>query len=137
MVLTGLFQGLGVLAVVLAVYSFNLLSGAGEATARTTSFSLLVIANLGLILANRSRTRSLMATLRTPNRAMWWVAGGALVFLVLAISVPFLRGLFRFGVAPAWEWAAVVVAGLVSVQVSATVKTRFVRRLLGTASGRA
>ena len=136
MVLTGLFQGLGVLAVVLAVYGFNLLSGAGEATARMTSFSLLVIANLGLILANRSRTRSLLATLRTPNPAMWWVAGGALVFLVLAISVPFLRGLFRFGAAPAWEWAVVVVAGLISVRVSASVKTRFVRRLLGTAGGR-
>jgi Ca2+-transporting ATPase len=136
MVLTGLFQGLGVLAVVMAVYGLNLLAGAGEATARMTSFSLLVIANLGLILANRSRSRSLMATLRTPNPAMWWVAGGAFVFLVLAVSVPFLRGLFRFGTAPAWEWAAVAIAGLISIQVSASVKTRFVRRLLGTAGGR-
>jgi len=136
MVLTGLFQGLGVLAVVMAVYGLNLLAGAGESTARMTSFSLLVIANLGLILANRSRSRSLMATLRTPNPAMWWVAGGAFVFLVLAVSVPFLRGLFRFGTAPAWEWAAVVIAGLISIQVSASVKTRFLRRLLGTAGGR-
>jgi Ca2+-transporting ATPase len=136
MVLTGLFQGLGVLAIVLAVYGFNLLSGAGEATARMMSFSLLVIANLGLILANRSRTRSLMATLRTPNPAMWWVAGGAFVFLVLAVSVPYLRGLFRFGSGPAWEWAAVLAAGLVSIQISASVKTRFLRRLLGTAVGR-
>jgi Ca2+-transporting ATPase len=136
MVLTGLFQGLGVLAIVLAVYGFNLLSGAGEATARMMSFSLLVIANLGLILANRSRTRSLMATLRTPNPAMWWVAGGAFVFLVLAVSVPYLRGLFRFGSGPTWEWAAVLAAGLVSIQISASVKTRFLRRLLGTAVGR-
>jgi Ca2+-transporting ATPase len=135
MVRTGLFQGLGVLAVVLAVYGFNLLSGAGESTARMMSFSLLVIANLGLILANRSRTRSLMATLRTPNPAMWWVAGGAMVFLGLAISVPFFRGLFRFGTAPAWQWAAVALAGLISIQVSASVKTRFVRRLLGTSGG--
>jgi Ca2+-transporting ATPase len=136
MVLTGLFQGLGVLAIVLAVYGFNLLSGAGEATARMMSFSLLVIANLGLILANRSRTRSLLATLRTPNPAMWWVAGGAFVFLVLAVSVPYLRGLFRFGSGPTWEWAAVLAAGLVSIQISASVKTRFLRRLLGTAVGR-
>jgi Ca2+-transporting ATPase len=136
MVLTGLFQGMGVLAIVLAVYGFNLLSGAGEATARMMSFSLLVIANLGLILANRSRSRSLMATLRTPNPAMWWVAGGAFVFLVLAVSVPYLRGLFRFGSGPAWEWAAVLAAGLVSIQISASVKTRFLRRLLGTAGGR-
>ena len=136
MVLTGLFQGLGVLAIVLAVYGLNLVSGAGEATARMMSFTILVIANLGLILANRSRTRSLMATLRTPNPAMWWVAGGALVFLVLAVSVPYLRGLFRFGTGPTWEWAVGLAAGLVSILVSASEKTRFVRRLLGTVGGR-
>ncbi len=136
MVLTGLFQGLGVLAVVLAVYGFNLSSGAGEPAARMMSFSLLVIANLGLILANRSRTRSLLATLRTPNPAMWWVAGGAIVFLVLAVSLPSLRGLFRFGTLPAWRWAAVLATGLFSILVSASEKTRFVRRLFGTEGGR-
>jgi Ca2+-transporting ATPase len=136
MVLMGLFQGLGVLAVVLAVYGLNLIYGAGEPAARMMSFSILVIANLGLILVNRSRTRSLMATLRTPKPARWWVAGGAFAFLVLAVSVPFLRGLFKFGAVPVWEWAAVLAAGLVSIQVSASVKTRFVRRLIGTAAGR-
>ena len=135
MVLTGLFQGLGVLALVLAVYGVYLFSGAGELAARTMSFSLLVIANLGLILANRSRTRSLLATLRMPNPAMWWVAGGAIVFLVLAVSVPQLRSLFRFGTGPAWEWAAVLAVGLVSILVSASEKTGFVRRLLGTTGG--
>jgi P-type Ca2+ transporter type 2C len=136
MVLTGLFQGLGVLAIVLAVYGFNLSTGAGEPMARMMSFSLLVIANLGLILANRSRTRSLLATLRTPNPAMWWVAGGAILFLVLAVSVPSLRGLFRFGTGPTWEWAVVLGAGLLSILVSASEKTGFVRRLLGTTGGR-
>jgi Ca2+-transporting ATPase len=133
MVLTGLFQGVGVLAVVLAVYGLYLSSGDGEQTARMMSFALLVIANLGLILANRSRTRSLLATLRTPNPAMWWVVGGAIVFLVLAVSVPQLRSLFRFGTGPAWEWAAVLSAGLLSILISASEKTRFVRRLLGIA----
>ncbi len=136
MVLTGLFQGLGVLAVVLAAYGLNLSSGAGEPAARTMSFSLLVIANIGLILANRSRTRSLLATLRTPNPAMWWVTGGAIVFLVLAVSVPSLRGLFRFGTLPAWGWAAVLATGLFSVLISASEKAGFVRRLLGAAGGR-
>jgi Ca2+-transporting ATPase len=136
MVLAGLFQGSGVLAVVLAVYGFNLLSGAGEPAARMMSFSLLVIANLGLIAANRSRTRSLLATLRTPNPAMWWVAGGAFAFLALAVSVPFLRGLFRFGTVSAWEWPAVLAAGLASVYLSSSVKTRIVGRLLEAAGGR-
>jgi Ca2+-transporting ATPase len=136
MVLSGLFQGVGVLAVVLAVYGLYLSAGDSEATARMMSFALLVIANLGLILANRSRTRSLLATLRTPNPAMWWVAGGAIVFLVLAVSVPHLRSLFRFGVGPAWEWTAVLFAGFVSILISASEKTRFVRRLLGTVGRR-
>jgi Ca2+-transporting ATPase len=100
------------------------------------SFSFLVIANLGLILANRSRTRSLLATLQTPNPAMWWVAGGAIVFLVLAISVPSLRVLFRFGALSAWGWAAVLATGLFSILVSASEKTGFVRRLLGTVGRR-
>jgi Ca2+-transporting ATPase len=136
MVLTGLFQGLGVLAVVLAVYGLYLSAGDPETTARMMSFALLVIANLGLILANRSRTRSLLATLRTPNPAMWWVAGGAIGFLVLAVSVPHLRSLFRFGTGPAWEWAAVLAAGFLSILISASEKTGFVRRLFGTAGDR-
>jgi Ca2+-transporting ATPase len=131
MVLTGLFQGLGVLGIAVAVYGFGLAAGSGEARARTLSFTLLVIANIGLILANRSRTRPLLATVRTPNPAMWWVAGGACVFLVLAVCVPFLRGLFKFGTAPAWEWGAVFLAGLASILISSGAKTRFARRLFG------
>ena len=131
MVLTGLFQGLGVLGIALAVYGFGLASGSGEARARTLGFTLLVIGNIGLILANRSRTRSLLATVKTRNPAMWWVAGGACVFLILAVSVPIFRGLFRFGTAPAWEWGAVFLAGLASILISSGVKTRFGRRLLG------
>ena len=52
------------------------------------SFASLVIANLGLILTNRSWTRSILATLRTPNAALWWVVGGALAFLALTIWFP-------------------------------------------------
>ncbi len=122
LVMTGLFQGLTVLVGVLAAYGAVLLAGGGEARARTLSFGFLVIANIGLILANRSRTRTLLANLRTPNPALWWVAGGAFAFLALALSVPFLRGLFRFGSVPAWQWAAVVLAGLASIFVSGRVK---------------
>jgi Ca2+-transporting ATPase len=123
MVLTGLVQGLGVLAIVLMVYGFVLSKGLGEFEARMMSFATLVIANLGLIMSNRSWTRSILATLRTPNAALWWVVGGALAFLALTISVPFLRGLFSFGPLHAWELALVAGAGLFSILISESVKT--------------
>ena len=90
------FQGLGVMFVVIAVFAIALYRGETEATARALTFLTLVIANLMLILANRSWTRLIIATLRGPNPALWWVVGGATVVLALSIYVPFLRSLFRF-----------------------------------------
>jgi Ca2+-transporting ATPase len=129
MIFTGLIQGLGVLAVVLAVYSFVLFRGLGEFEARMMSFATLVLANLGLIMTNRSWTRSIVATLRVPNPALWWVVGGAAAFLALALGIPFLRGLFSFGPLHLWEVALVTGAGLISVLVSESVKTTAFRRV--------
>ncbi len=129
MVLTGLVQGVGVLAVVLAVYGLVLSKGFGEFEARMMSFASLVIANLGLIMTNRSWTRSILATLRIPNAALWWVVGGALAFLASALAVPFLRGLFSFGPLHLWELALVAGAGLISILVSESVKTTLFRKV--------
>jgi Ca2+-transporting ATPase len=93
------------------------------------SFASLVIANLGLILTNRSWTRSILATLRIPNAALWWVVGGALALLVLTIEVPFLRGLFSFGPLHLWESVLVAAAGLISILVSESVKTTVFRKM--------
>ncbi len=123
MILTGLVQGLGVLAVVLAVYWFALSRGLGESEARMMSFASMVIANLGLILTNRSRTRSILAMLRVPNAALRWVVGGALAFLALVLAIPFLQDIFSFGALHPWELILVVGAGLVSILVSESVKT--------------
>ncbi|MBA4380351.1 MAG: ATPase, partial [Anaerolinea sp.] len=97
MVITGLVQGLGVLGIVLGVYAYALGSGYGEAEARMLAFVVLVIGNLGMIFANRSRTRSILQTLRLPNPAVWWVSGSALAVIALVLAVPFLRDLFSFG----------------------------------------
>ena len=59
-------------------------------------YTTLMIANVGLILSNRSRIQNLLSTLRIPNGAMWWVLGGATVFLSLVLTVPALRDIFRF-----------------------------------------
>ena len=67
-------------------------SGMGEDEARALTFATLVLANLGLILSNRSWTRTILATLTMKNTALWWVVGGAVVFLILVLSMPLLRG---------------------------------------------
>ena len=39
--------------------------------------------------------------LRTPNRALWWVVSGGLIFLAAVLYVPYLREVFRFASLPA------------------------------------
>jgi magnesium-transporting ATPase (P-type) len=84
-VVVSLLQGLSVLLIVLTVFGVALFRGQGELDARALTFTTLIIANLGLILANRSWSRTLLENLRTPNAAMWWVFGGATVFLLTVL----------------------------------------------------
>lgn len=89
-------QGFMVLGAVLAVYAFSAYLGQGEAEARTLTFTTLILANLGLILTNRSWSRTILQTMSSPNKALWWVLGGALIFLAAVLYIPFLRELFGF-----------------------------------------
>ncbi|HEX9028234.1 MAG TPA: cation-translocating P-type ATPase [Anaerolineales bacterium] len=134
MILTGLVQGVGILAVALALYGYILSLGQGEFEARMITFASLVIADLGLIFANRSRTRPILATLRTPNPALWWVTGGTLLFLALALMVPFLRGLFSFAPLHLWELGLIAATGLVSILISESVKLGIFRRVFAAES---
>ncbi len=108
-------QGLVVLAILVAIYGISLARGQSDDQARALTFAALIVANLALILTNRSWSRGIFSTLRTPNAALWWVVGGAIVFLGLVLYVPALRGLFRFGVLHAFDLAICLAAGVVSV----------------------
>jgi Ca2+-transporting ATPase len=130
MVLSGLVQGLSVLIVVALIYGLTLSQGYSADKARLLSFTSLVIGNLGLIFTNRSWTRSIIATLRIPNKSLWWVSGGALGFLILVSAVPFLRGLFKFEAISIWEYLACFLAGLVSILASESVKLPFIQKRL-------
>ena len=123
-VLRAVLEGLAVLAVVLAVFGLALSRGQGENEARALSYTTLIIANLGLILSNRSRTRTILQTLRTPNWALWWVLGGATVFLTLVLSVPFLRGLFKFAALHPVDIAICLAAGIFSILFAELFKLR-------------
>jgi len=130
MVLSGLIQGLGILAVVAGVYAFALSRNLGEGEARMFAFVSLVIGNLGLIYANRSRTLSILQSIRIPNKALWWVTGGALFFLALVLTVPALRDVFQFAPIHRWEMALLFFTGLSSILFAESVKIKAVQKMI-------
>jgi Ca2+-transporting ATPase len=64
--------------------------------ARALTFTTLVLASIGLIFTNRSWSRSALATLQSPNAALWWVTIGAMAILAAVLFIPALSGLFSF-----------------------------------------
>ena len=111
-----LLQGASVLVAVFAIYFWALSTGHTEADVRGLTFATLVVGNLGLILVNRSWTRTVVGGLASDrNAALAWVLGGALTFLALLMVVPFLREIFRFAAFDLTDVLAVLVAGLAGV----------------------
>ncbi len=110
-----LLQGISVLVIILSVFGITLYRGLGEREARTLTFTTLIIANLGLILTNRSWTRTILSTLGSPNSALSWVVGGAAVFLGLVLYVPFLRSLFLFSTLHLIDIVICLAAGVFSI----------------------
>jgi Ca2+-transporting ATPase len=92
-----MMQGFSVLAVMLAVFAITIFEDKGTEEARAMTFTALIFANLALIFTNRSWSRSIMGTLRNPNRALWTVTVLACGFLMLVLYVPFARSLFGLG----------------------------------------
>ena len=105
-------QGVGMLAISLAIFAVAYTRGQGEADARALTFTALVLMNLALIAASRSRSLSIWKSLRQPNPAMWWVTGSAVVLLGLVLYVPWLRSLFNFSTLHPRDIALCLGAGL-------------------------
>jgi Ca2+-transporting ATPase len=114
-ILLSLAQGAIVMVVVVGVFAIALHRGQGELDSRTLTFTTFMIANLALIFTNRSWSTTVLVSLRLPNRALWWVTTGALVFLALVIYVPGLRHLFRYTVLHPLDIVICVTAGISSV----------------------
>ena len=121
-----LLQGIGVLLVVMGAYAWST-TRLTENEARAFTFATLVIGNLALIFSNRSRTGSILASLRVPNRTLWIVSGVTLGFLALALYLPWLTRLFFFASLSALDLLTAVALGLVSVVWFEAIK--FSRRL--------
>jgi Ca2+-transporting ATPase len=96
MLLVSLALGATMLAAVLAAYAWALYAGYGEGETRAFAFAAIVAANVALIFVTRSRSRSALAMLREPNRALWWISACALGALAASIYVAPVAAVFRF-----------------------------------------
>jgi len=110
-----IMQGASVLVILCAVFIVTLWRGKGEDEARAMTFTVLIVANLALILTNRSWSRTIWDTLGQANRALWWVMAGGLTLLGLVLSVPPLRRMFRMAELHGDDLLICLCAGVVGV----------------------
>jgi Ca2+-transporting ATPase len=108
-------QGIGIIVICLLVYFIGLKMGYSEKGVRTLTFVTLIVSNIAVILSNRSWTYGIFKILSTPNKAVNWIVGGAIIFLILILNVPFLLDLFQFEKIGYLEFLVCAVAGLFSI----------------------
>ena len=108
-------QGIGILIISLLVYFIGLKMGYSEKSVRTLTFVTLIVSNIAVILSNRSWTSGFFTILSTPNKAVTWIVGGAVIFLVMTLNIPFLLDLFQFEKIGYLEFLVCIVAGFLSI----------------------
>ncbi|NTW22578.1 cation-translocating P-type ATPase [Candidatus Falkowbacteria bacterium] len=95
------FQGISMLLFLVLVFKLAGYTGKTVDQTRAMVFTALIFANISLILANRSWSRSIISSFRVKNQAAWLVLGGSLIVLAITIFVPQVSKLFHFGL-PGW-----------------------------------
>lgn len=102
-VLFSLLQGLTVFIGVFSVFLYSVERGNSEELTRSLTFSTLLISNIFLILANRSRTLTILESIiRRRNIAVPWITLGATGLLLLLLNVPLFQS--AFGLSPiGWD----------------------------------
>ncbi len=107
--------GASLLLAVSLVYAWALYAGRSAGETRALGFAAIVTGNLALILAYRSRRRSMLATLFEPNPAFWWIVLGTLAALLAVIYLPPAAELFRFAPLRLADLALAAAVGIAGV----------------------
>ncbi|MDD5457157.1 MAG: cation-translocating P-type ATPase [Candidatus Margulisbacteria bacterium] len=110
-----LLQGLFALCTVTFIFRMSLINGYSEKEARTIAFITLIIANLSLILTNRTWNRSIISSIFTPNKSLVFVFSGAILFLFCILYVPLLQNIFHFSFMHIDDVFVSLLAGLLSI----------------------
>jgi Ca2+-transporting ATPase len=120
-------QGLIILALMFVILFTCLSANYGEDYTRTLMFASLVVANIGLIMSNRTWSQNVISSLRTKNTAFWGVCVFASTFLLSVIYVPFLRDLFHFDVLSLGQIGICAVVGVGCVTLFEILKAALVK----------
>lgn len=108
-------QGIFAFVIVMSVFYIAISLEQSTDEARALAFSTLIISNVCLILTNRNWSVTILSSIRTFNKALFWVIGGAILFLTIAVYVPFMQKLFHFAAIHPIDIAIALTAGLLSI----------------------
>jgi len=111
----GIVQGIFVLVVVLVVFGFALMNNEMDVNARALAFTILIISNLLIVFSMRSNSQTILETLSSPNKALYLVAGVAIVLLLIVLYVPFFQELFHFSFLHPIDLFYCILAGIMTV----------------------
>ncbi len=92
----GLLQGSGLLAMLIGFYLAVKWSGQSDDMARTATFLTLVLSNLGLIHANRSWSQPSWQWRPGSGRPFAWISLATTLLLAAVLGLDTIRGLFAF-----------------------------------------
>jgi Ca2+-transporting ATPase len=108
-------QGVGILAFVMGIYLYSYFTGHSEGQIRAMSFLTLIVANISIILSNRSWSRNIFELLITRNKASSWVIGSAILFMILIMNIPFFLKLFQFEKIGFLDTFICIITGLLTI----------------------
>ena len=114
--LIALLQGFSVLLVAVLIYVAAGIAGRDDDQIRTINFVFLILANVFLILTNRSWTMPTVQILfKRKNPTVKWIVGSALVLLVAIVELPLAREAFNLGAISRVDWVLLLIASYLSV----------------------
>lgn len=122
-----LLQGVVVLVILAGTMVAAARLGVPEPDLRALVFTALVLANVGLILVNRSFDSSVVGALMRPNPALRVLLAGIAIVLAAALFFPPARGLFHFGRLHWDDLGACLIVGALSLTALEGLKSRWFR----------
>ena len=111
----GVWQGVGLLAILLVVFSATRGATQSDDAARAMVFTVLVLSNLGLILVNRSWEPWRLHRPAAANPSFVWISLLTLGLLATVLAIPVISRLFAFAVPPPSMWLAALGCVLLSL----------------------
>ncbi len=111
--LRGIYQGVGLLTLLVGLYLWTRVQGDSDGVSRAMLFTTLVLASLGLIDSNRSLSRSQPTARVAPNRYSRWISLATIMLLGLVLGIPWVSRLFSFDTLTTLQiLACITIAGI-------------------------